>query len=225
MKKLLLLGILLLPFVAGATGLTPCGSAPITWATVVAWNTPTTGCEAGDIQLTNFQMSGSIDTPNVTVTISTSGVNNQVTIFNMNDNNGFLNGFSMSYTVTMDFTANSVPPLSLGGMWAVIQASPGLQVNGNDSQASWTKTLSNGATGSSTVTDNSGTVPAAAPIAVDSVSFQVTDTYVPSVGGDDILNLSNKFTQGQTPEPSTMLLLGGALVALGAIGRKRRKNV
>jgi hypothetical protein len=226
MKRLLLLAILLLPFALSASSLPNCGSVPITWSTVVGWHTPTTGCQAGDIQLSNFQLtSGTIDTPNVTVTISTTGANSQVTILNMNDNNGFLNAFSMSYVVTIDFTANSVPPLSLGGMWAVVQASAGLQVNGNDSQATWTKVLSNGATGTSTVSDVNGSVPAAPPIFINSVSFLVTDTYTPVVGGQDILNLSNKFTQGPVPEPSTMLLLGGALIGLGVVGRKRRKNV
>jgi hypothetical protein len=225
MKKLLLLGILLLPLVASAT-IIPCGAVPISWSTVAGWTGAGNGCQTGDIQLTNFQLlSGSVDASNVTVTISTSGVNNVWTIFNMNDNNGFVNGFSLSYVVTIDFTANSIPPLSLGGSWAIVQASAGLQVNGNNSQASWTKTLSNGATGTSTVMDISGSVPAAPPISLDSVSFQVTDTYVPTVGGQDILNLSNKFTQDQTPEPSTMLLLGGALIGLGVVGRKRRKKV
>lgn len=224
MKKLLLLGILLLPFVASAT-MIPCGSSPISWSTVAGWGIGN-GCQAGDVQYSNIQLlSGSIDTTDVTVTISTSGASNQISIFNMNDSDGFTEGFQMSYNVTLDYTANSLPPLSLGGTWAFVQASVGLQTNGNNSYATWTKLLSNGATGTETVTDNDGTVPAAPPILLDSSTFLVTDTYNPTNGGGDILNLSNKFTQGQVPEPSTMLLLGGALVGLGVAGRKRRKKV
>jgi hypothetical protein len=37
--------------------------------------------------------------------------------------------------------------------------------------------------------------------------------------------VSNEFTQEIVPEPSTMLLLGGALIGLGVIGRKRRKSL
>jgi hypothetical protein len=223
MKKLFVLGILLLPLVASASTL-QCVGAPIAWGTLVTQG----GCEAGDLVFTNFHVvSGSIDPLDVTVTISFSGGQNQFTLINLNDADGFTSNFQMSYNLAMDFTApaNTVPPLSGGGAWAIVLATAGLQDNGGGSNVSWQKTLSGGASGSTTTTYSGGVTTNGTPIYLGSTAFTVTDTYSAVVANGDILDLSNRFTQGPVPEPSTiMMLLGGALVGLGVIGRKRRKN-
>jgi hypothetical protein len=61
---------------------------------------------------------------------------------------------------------------------------------------------------------------------INATSFTVSDAYTYTSGG--ILNASNSFneaTPATAPEPSTMLLMGGALLGLGAIARRRKKSV
>jgi hypothetical protein len=53
-------------------------------------------------------------------------------------------------------------------------------------------------------------------------SIFIVDSF--SYGSGTFLDASNTFTQDPIPEPSTMVLLGGALIGMGLIGRKRRKS-
>jgi hypothetical protein len=220
MKRLLLAVVLLLPLVALANPVAcPAGSSSIAWTTLVSQG----GCEAGDLEYTNFQvLTGSLDS-NVSATISVPNAGDSYSsLFNLNDANYFSTAFSISYVVTVD-------PLALpsANNWQVVESSTGLQDNGGGPLATITKALSNGASGStySTWDPSLGYTYSGAQIILESTSFTVTDTFTISPGTSKIADVSNEFTQEIVPEPSTMLLLGGALIGLGVIGRKRRKSL
>ncbi len=107
-------------------------------------------------------------------------------------------------------------------------ATAGLQDNGGDS-ATWQKTVdatSGTGSGSETITDASGTTtPSGAITGLAATVLDVTDDFtIVSGTNGSIVDLSNRYTEADTlaPEPSTMLLLGGALIGLSVVTRKRR---
>lgn len=217
-----MLGLLALSAI-GAANTLQCGTAPIPFATLVSQG----GCEAGDYIFTNFDLvSGSVDS-SVTATIQISGAQGQIVLFNLNDGDGFTTNFQLAYNVALDPAAS---PASLDPAgYAIILATAGLQDNGGDS-GTWQKTvnaISGTGSGSETITDASGVTSFSGAITgLDGFAFDVTDTFdIISGTNGAIIDLSNRYTQADTvAEPSTMMLLGGALLGLGVLARKRRKE-
>ncbi|MGB9458739.1 MAG: PEP-CTERM sorting domain-containing protein [Bryobacteraceae bacterium] len=225
MKKIfvLILAVVALASIGSAGPVTPCGTGTIGFATLVGSGFE---CEAGDYIFSNFDVtSGSVDS-NVTATIQISGLQGQIVLFNLNDGNGFTSNFDLTYTVTLDPTAL---PASLDPTYyAIVLATAGLQDNGGDS-ATWQKTVdatSGTGSGSETITDANGTTtPSGAITGLAATVLNVTDDFnIISGTNGSIVDLSNRYTEADTlaPEPSTMLLLGGALIGLSVVVRKRR---
>lgn len=223
MKKVLglIVAFVALASIGIAGPVTACGTSPILFTTLISQG----GCEAGDYIFTNFDItSGSVD-PTVTATIQISGARGQIVLFNLNDAGGFNNNFDLTYTVTLDPTAL---PASLDPTYyAIVLATAGLQDNGGNS-ATWQETVdaTNGTgSGSETITDASGvTSPSGAIAGLAATGLNVTDGFNLIGGTDGIIDLSNRYTEADTlaPEPATMLLMGGALIGLSVIARKRR---
>ncbi|MFY9727199.1 MAG: PEP-CTERM sorting domain-containing protein [Bryobacteraceae bacterium] len=225
MKKIfvLILAVVALAGIGSAGTVPACGTSPIGFATLTGSGFE---CEAGDYIFTNFDVtSGSVDS-NVTATIQISGTQGQIVLFNLNDGNGFTSNFGLTYTVTLDPTA--LPASSDPTYYAIVLATAGLQDNGGDS-ATWQKTVdatSGTGSGSETITDASGTTtPSGAITGLAATVLDVTDDFtIVSGTNGSIVDLSNRYTEADTlaPEPSTMLLLGGALIGLSVVTRKRR---
>lgn len=204
-----------------------CPTAPITFATFETY-TAGNGCEIGDTIFTYSSSSG-FSVAQTTVTISLSGSQSQNFLINFQDANGFTANTSLVYSVSVDPTQF---PASLDpSFWAFTTSTGGLQSDGTGvanlvTTESATTSLSGGAAGGTlTVMQNGGNQNNNGPITgLKATVLSVTDTYTYSSG--DILNQSNGFFQADTsgPEPSTMMLMGGALVGLAAFARKRRKS-
>ncbi len=224
MKKafVLMLGVAALASIGSAGTITPCGTGNITFATLTGSGFD---CEAGDYIFSDFAVTSGSVASSVTGTIQISGASGQIATFNLNNGGGFMSDFELTYTVTLDPTA--APADTDPANYAIVLATAGLQDNGGDS-ATWVKivdaTVGTGS-GSETVTDTNGTTaPSGAITGLAATELGVTDDFTIISGTGSILDLSNRFTEADTltPEPSTMMLLGGALIGLSVVVRKRR---
>lgn len=172
-----------------------------------------TNCETDGFYVSNFQITSGATPSDASLQIGQLGLG-EMTV-NLESNN-LNSSFTMTYSVALD-----------PGVWgppAVIStANVGLQANGS-SNALLVKTIGAQSDNFSQV-GNVGTD--SGPITgINATSINVQDVYTYTSGG--ILNASNSFneaTPATTPEPSTMLLMGGALLGLGAIARRRKKSV
>lgn len=216
----------MLPLVASAS-IIPC-TGTITWATI---STPGWQCEAGNLIYSNFQVvSGTVD-PDVIATFSNpSAALGWSSTIDFRDPDAFKHNFQISFNVLIDPAAGFMPVPPAGLSWAIIESSTGLQDNNGGPLASFTAVLTQGATGSNTTTYNppppgNGSTTSTNPVLTQTVGFKVTDTFSDGDQQSKVFDVSNEFTQAEVPEPSTMLLLGGAFIGLGVIGRKRRKSI
>jgi hypothetical protein len=219
----LMLGVFVLSGIGSANTL-QCGTSPIVFTTLISQG----GCEAGDYIFTNFDItSGSVD-PGVTATIAIAGLQGQVVLFNLDDATGFTSNFQIIYSVALDPTAS---PANLDpANYAVILATAGLQDEGGGS-ATWEKIVnatSGTGSGSETITDANGvTTPSGAITGLAAFALDVTDTFniINGSNGAVIVDLSNRYTQADTvAEPTSMMLMGAALLGLGVAVRRRRKE-
>jgi hypothetical protein len=228
MKKLLVVVILLLPFVASASYVQCNAPGPLptlySWTTIsgVGWS-----CEAGDLIFSNFHVVNLSMDPDVYVSFSNpvSALSWASTV-DFHDVDAFAHSFTIAYTVTIDPAHPGMPAPPAGLGWAVVTSSTGLQDNGGGPTNTFTAVLSAGGSGTTTTTYSSSTGQTSntPDITTEAQTFTVTDTFT-TPGQSKVFDVSNSFTQAEVPEPSTMLLLGGACIGLGVIGRKRRKSV
>lgn len=205
------------------------------------------GCETGDYNFSNFQIYAYVQNPTTHLwewdpgTVATiDPTTNNVTAtfsnvispfvdsgsFNLNDTYIFANTFRLTYTLTLD--PNQPPDSYNPGYYYLTEASVGLQDNGliNPDNVDWEKsvaTTGNSFLGSYTVVDVNRSSTSGAFYIAQQQAINVTDTYTVNTAGY-IFNLSNTYVQAfVAAEPSTMILLGVALLGLGLVVRKRRR--
>jgi hypothetical protein len=223
-------GVWVLASVASAAGLLSCGDTPIPiYELITSGQTYYAGCEAGDYEFTNFVVSGNIDPTIGNVTAGFSfGSDDSVTL-DLHDTSDFRNNFTLTYTLTIDQTQ---PPAE-GSVfpWVIYVATASLEDNPgpppkNDA-ATWTKSViatSGSGSGTATVIDTNGAATPEDIYPLSAEALAVTDTFnITNPGNMKMLDLSNIYYQMELAEPSTMILLGVALLCLGVVVRKRRK--
>ena len=204
--------------IGGAQSMVACGSAQIYLPLVSNFS-----CEIGDFEYSDFVFSTDPDVKgietNVSLGFSLPGTTGLESLVNLTDNSGFTS-FTLTYTVTLD---TSVNPNALG----IDRETVGLQDDGQ-ATGTWTGAIytSDGTLiGSQTITDTSGFEQPSAPVTgFTQLTLNVVDTFVLSSNNAGVvINVSNAFFQTVAAEPSTMVMLGAALIGLGVIARKRRK--
>jgi PEP-CTERM motif len=176
---------------------------------------------------------GSIDSNAELVISSGSATSFQV---NLTDNsaNGLNSNFTLTYQVVVVESTSGYTP---AGYFAISAVGGGGTTDSlqTDSAAN-VKTVSNGGTdaltgtvlftpsggGSLTTTLTTNTVTSGNINGLEDAVLNVQDSYTYTQG--HITGVNNAFGESNfsnTPEPSTMVLMGAALVGLGSIGRKK----
>jgi hypothetical protein len=225
-----ILGVLALASISSAQSLTACGVSAIPFSELLSGGTLSAGCEIGDYEYKNFTVaSGAIDPTmaevSATFSLLSGGLSSS---FDLNDAYAFATDFTLTYTLTLDTTQ---PPASLQapGVYEISKASTGLLDNGfGTDDASFEKqiyTTSETLLGEDTTTDVNDNTSSTGAVSFRQLAINVVDTYTVTgftVGQGYIYNLSNTYIQ-TAAEPSTMVLLGVALIGLGVFVRKRRK--
>lgn len=194
-----------------------CATSPILVTSAVT-------CEIGNLIFSNFTLTGSPDTANLTVTYGITNLADTNYIVNFNDSNDMTSSFGVSYTVTVDQTT---PPATDDGNEAITIVGGGTQADGTSSNnvATLTKTvtaITGTGSGSFTVVQTGAINTNNGPLTgLADKSATIGDSFAYTSGG--FQNLSNSFTEADTslPEPSSLLLMGLGLSAAGLISRRR----
>jgi hypothetical protein len=208
------------------TGGNPTGTfAYATWSTWTSGSAGVTGCEIGDKIFQNFAP-GAIPT-DTTVQFTQSSLPGGAFAFTISFLNTGLGGlnvpFAVGYNVAVDPTLNpDGTPVSPGAHWAINRIASGLLDSNGNATASVVKNCGAGCQASSSATGGVVTTLVATP--APATSFNITDTY--SYTSGVVTGISNTYQQinTATPEPSTFVLLGGAMVGLGLLRRRTKTS-
>jgi hypothetical protein len=217
--SLLLLVSVMLCGVANAD-IVDCGQQPLSLWTYGQWSDQLTGvgngCEIGDKIFSNFS-TGSIPT-GTAIQFGSTGPLYTVN-FIKTSLGGFRDDFTESYSITIDPTK---PPASLNPTWIAAVAT-GMQDSNGNGNAAVTKLVTGDANGTASAIDVNGTIVPSVLTGIHAQKLDVTDSFTYKSGV--ITNVSNSFLQvsrmTDTPEPASMALIGGGLLAL-CFARRRR---
>jgi len=199
------------------------------WTTWTAANGSTggvSGCEIGDKIFQNFVVTTA--PPNDTsVQFTTSALPGGIFAFTINFINsgvGALNApFVVGYNVAVDPTLNpDGSAISPNSSWKINRVASGLQDQNGNASASLSKNCGTGCL--ATTTALGGVVTTVVANITPVTTLDVVDTYAYTSGV--VSGVGNTYQQVNTvvPEPSTFVLLGGAMVGLGLLRRRPRKG-
>jgi len=192
-----------------------------------------TYCTIGDKAIGNFTVSGTIE-PGAEFSVTGTGPGPYQ--FNISDTSsaGLNTAFTLSYSIIVNESAATVPgwfAITAAGSGGVADSLTATNAVDAESVNQFTDSADFGAinyTSSGSGTQNpmvnyqTNTITSNTISGLEAQGLNVTDTYTYTQG--HITGLNNSFIQtneSTTPEPSTMVLMGAALMGLGAIGRKK----
>jgi hypothetical protein len=212
MMKLAVLALAIVALAAVASATTMCAQiSPIAYANGYTCET------ANGFVFTNFQLtSGTLPSDgSLFFTQSLTGATVNLESANLVSN------YSLSYGVSLD------PAIWTSPVTFLSTANVGLSAIGNANATLVLTVTPPGASDTFTQVANVGTQSGVIN-GIGTTAATVTDVYTysgsqPTPTGQ-IQNGLNGFNEATGPEPSTMLLMGGALLGLGAMARKRSKK-
>jgi len=218
MKKFLVLS-LALAAVSGVVSATPaCGS---TNYTLTALANIGGSCEVGDKIFSAF--SGTMDTvdPNLDVTFAGTGLGPYNVTISDSTNAALTASFTFAYTITVDETGlvggfNYIAAMGAGGVDSFNSVASNNNLTNNAGCASL-NAPDTGTGGFTTHTCSTTGEPTSMSIAE---SYVYTSGFTATAIQDTYVQAFQTVSTG-TPEPGSMMLLGGGLLAAGLIGRKK----
>jgi hypothetical protein len=231
MKKLIMLALPVAMSIGVSSAALTNVACPTTDVSLTVVTTAGYVCEIGDKEFTNFVASGTTGTLGINFSVAAFNAitSTQTTTVAIEDTTSgtVQRSFNLAYNVIVD--PNPTVVIAPGKTAAITQVGAGVQSSSNDVNATIDKTLSNGASGIAfehvVNGQDSGSPGKQFVTGLSVTSLTASDVFV-FTSGTSISAVQNSYQQtftstSSTPEPMSMLLFGGGLLAISLIGRKK----